>query len=342
MNKMIHVLLLSLCFSMPGMHADDKKDNCYRKELKAFKKSPEHELIFNEDANPGLVLIQKSLEIDKELTCMQRMARFMFMAFDPVIVTKDTMPQLYAYVDGLCKKAGIAIPTIFITSDKHGFFNAAAAKLFTSTGGIIIGQKMIYETNQAELEAILAHEIGHIKHNHINKNIALLLASWLGSKVFTDAAIEGYRKLTKTDDMPYTVNQMQLKTWIPLFAIYYGPSFIVNKRFEKEADLFACENGRAEGLADFFQDLLDREAQHDKDFDTTHAKLQDGKSKISFGDYLSLSLYYYFFKGAHYLNKFQHFVYHHTPLGAHPSHEDRIKAAQEYLAQQSDWQASQN
>jgi hypothetical protein len=36
------------------------------------------------------------------------------------------------------------------------------------------------------------------------------------------------------------------------------------------------------------------------------------------------------------------YVYHHTPLGDHPSHEARIKAAQDYLAQQSDWNVETN
>ena len=342
MNKMIHTLALALCFSVVGISAHDTKDNCYLDELKILKKSPEHELVFNEDADPGLVNIQKSLEICKDLSFLGRLARFMFMLLDPVIVTATTMPKLHAYVDDLCKKAGIATPTIFITSDKHGFFNAAASKLFTSTGGIIIGQKMIYETSQAELEAIVAHEIGHIKYNHVNKSLALPFASWFGAVILTNCAVEGYRQITDTNAMPYTENQLLLKAWVPLIAIWAGPSLIVNKRFEKQADQFAFENGKAQGFADMFQYLIDREAKYDKDFDTVYANLQNAQSKIAYSDYLSLMFFYYLTKGGHLFNKFYRYVYTHTPLGAHPSHEARIQAAQEYLAQQSDWEASQN
>ncbi len=334
--------MLLLCFSLVNGNSHYKKDSCYVQELKSFKKSPDNELIFNEDVNPGLAHIQKSLEICKDLSFLGRLSRFMFMRLDPVIVTATTMPKLHAYVDNVCKKAGIATPIIFITPDKHGFFNAAAAKLFTSTGGIIIGQKMIYETTQEELEAIIAHEIGHIKYNHVNKNIALLFASWFGAEILTNFAVESYRQITNTDKIPYTENQLWLKVWVPLIAFWTGPSLIVNKRFEKQADHFAFENGRAQGLADVFQGFIERESEYDEDFNTVYANLQNAKSKISCFDYFALMFRYYLSKGGHCFDKFYRYVYTHTPLGAHPSHEARIKAAQEYLAQHSDWEASQN
>jgi Zn-dependent protease with chaperone function len=335
MYKIFGSLVLSLCFSIVGTAAAARNigENRYLQELKVFKKSSEHELMFDEDADAGLASIQKTLEIYKDLSYLQRLARFVFFMFDPVIVTAATMPQLYAYVDCISKNAGIETPTIFITSDKHGFFNAAAAKLFTSSGGIIIGQKMIYETTEVELEAVIAHEIGHIQRNHVNKILALQFGCFFGAKI----AIESYQALTNSSNYPYNQNQSWARTWLPIIAFFYGPSFIINKRYEKEADFFAFENGGARGIADLFQYLLDREAKDDRDFDIVYAKLQADKSKIAYSDYLHLMFCYYLNKGGHNFNKFLRYIFHHTPLGAHPSHEERIRAAQDYLVQQSDY-----
>ena len=47
------------------------------------------------------------------------------------------------------------MPTVFITR-KENFFNACAAKVLTSSGGIVIGQDLIVESSEKELEAIVA------------------------------------------------------------------------------------------------------------------------------------------------------------------------------------------
>jgi Zn-dependent protease with chaperone function len=336
MHKIIRSSLVLLCLSMLSIAARDV-DNCYLHELKAFKKSPDHEFMFDEDADPGLASIQKSIEIYKDLTLLQRLARFMFLMLDPVIVTASTMPQLYEYVDSVCKKASITTPTIFITSDKHGFFNAAAAKLFATSGGIIIGQKMIYETSQLELEAVIAHEIGHIKHNHVNKILAMQFCCYFGTSILAEIAVESYRAATNTSKYQYTEDQEFVRNWLPVIAVIFGPDLIINKRFEKEADFFAFENGRAQGIADLFQYVLDRETKHDHDFDIIYNKLQENKSKLDNADYIRLMIRYYLVKGGNYFSKFIQYIYHFTPLGAHPSHEARIQAAQDYLAEQSDW-----
>lgn len=338
MHKIVHFLVLSFCFSIVSIAAREIGDNCYLQELKTFKKSPEHEFMFNEDASPDLVSIQKSLEIYKDLTPLQRFARFMFLAVDPVIVTASTMPKLHAYVDNICKSAGIATPTIFITPDKHGFFNAVASKLFASAGGIIIGQKMIYEASQLELEAVIAHEIGHIKHNHVNKILALKFSCGFAAFILSKMAIKSYCALTNKGEYP----QEWVSFCLAFIAFGYGSNVIINKRFEKEADAFAFENGRAQGMADFFQLCLDRERKTDRDFDIIYGKLKDNQTKLDPSDYTDLMTQYYLAKGGHLINKFLMYIYHHTPLGGHPPHEERIQAAQDYLAQHSDWNVEIN
>jgi hypothetical protein len=46
-------------------------------------------------------------------------------------------------------------------------------------------------------------------------------------------------------------------------------------------------------------------------------------------------LRYYLAKGGHLCGKAFGYIYHNTPLGAHPSNEARIEAAQKYLQQEA-------
>lgn len=162
----------------------ETSQNIYIEELTAFKTSPDYQLIFNEDANPILQGIERDIENCQHLSWLQRLIRSTFLSQDVIVVTPKTMPKLYSYIETLCKTSEIKTPIVFLTREK-GFFNAAAQKLLMSTGAIIIGQKLLLETSDKELESVIAHEMGHIKYNHVNKSMAInflaFLGSWAGS-----------------------------------------------------------------------------------------------------------------------------------------------------------------
>lgn len=304
-------------------------EGVYQTELKNFEQSSARaQIMFSDEAPLGLPQINKEIEIYKLLTPMQRLIRCVFLSFNPIIITPENMPQLYKYISDLCSRSDVAMPTVFIVPDK-GFFNAAAQKLFASTGAIIIGKDIIEKTNDRQIEAIIAHEIGHIKHNHVNKILALTAASAF--------AISMAKKYLMAPRYFRTQNEALIHGAFDgyLTAIYAGiiASFIINKKFEKEADQFACDNDKAEGIAEFFQYLEEKEQKMDEQFEVTYQALADNKSALEISDYYSLKLSYGLSKGLHVLNKGFKWLYHYTPFGAHPAHKYRIAAAQDYLKQ---------
>ena len=308
-----------------------KELNVYQQELKDFKHS-DHELIFDEDANESLRAIQTDIENFKELTFFQRLLRFAILSSDSIVVTSKTMPKLYGYVEGICKQHNIPVPTVCISTEK-GILNAFAMKLFTSTGGIWISQKMIKETSADELEAIVAHEIGHIKHNHVNKLMLLKLTTYIPASILV-----GY--LIKNKPGQNEIVQGLYKFWLASTIADIATSCIINKAYEKQADEFAYKSmNKGKGIVEFFENILDKEKQRDTDFDNTYDLLQDGKSQFSTRDYVVLMMRYYSAKVGHLFNKAHKWVYYNTPYGAHPRPEARIKAAQDYLDQHSDLQA---
>jgi Zn-dependent protease with chaperone function len=315
----IRRLLLAVLFAAGNFSSNISAEGIYCEELAVFKAREDMKAIFNEDMHSQLRAIQRDISTYKKLSFLQRLVRGAFLSCDVILVEPDTMPALYSYVDTLCTKAKIATPTIFLTREES-FFNAFAQKLFASTGGILIGQKLLLETSDEELEAIVAHEIGHIKHDHVNKMLALSIFTYAISNML----LSRFTNLVGAVHVYYAVQLSSILS-----------ALIINKKFEKEADAFACEVAdRGKGVVEFFEHLQKKEQIREEEFVSTADLLAEGKSQIAGISYVGLCFRYYMAQFGHEFTKMYKYIYHNTPLGAHPSNEARIAAAQEYLAKQ--------
>jgi len=305
----------------------------YYDELKALKTAPVTKLMFDEDAHSSLSEIQRDIIICKNLTAFQRFVRSVFLALDVIVVTPETMPLLYSYVDDICKKADIATPTVFITR-KDGFFNAFAQKLLMSTGGIVIGQKLMNELSDEAIEAVVAHEIGHIKHNHVNKHLGLFAGQVITFMVlFKRLGIQS--GITSFDTLDARMLKQYVywgKIYLLVSAVSYIAPLIVNKRFEKEADEFAYKaNGKGAGIIEFFELLLTKDQLREEEFTSIYALLQANKSNLALDDYYGFLWRYYVAYAGHLYTNFYKEIYYETFIGAHPSPQARIAAAKEYM-----------
>lgn len=295
----------------------------YRDELKVLKKNPSCRIVFDKEAHERLREIERDLANFSQLNSYGRLARFMFTMSDAMIVTAETTPKLYAYIDGICKQHNMKTPVVFVSRHKS-VFNAFAAKLFMSSGAILLGQKVLLEASDKEIEGVVAHEIGHIKYNHVNKQIFLNLAASVAAGVTISHVAKDRPRYQKIDP------SKKVLAYSIIGSMLAG--LLIGKRFEQEADEFACkENGRADGLIAFFERLKNKENKVDSDFDEIRVLLDRQSSKLDFGDSFDLYMRYYIAKFGHNVDKAFLWLYHNTRLGAHPSHENRIKAAQRYL-----------
>lgn len=71
-------------------------------------------------------------------------------------------PWLYAAVRNLAFKAGIGMPKIYII--KNDFINAFATGRSQYASAVVVTSGDFKHLTKPELEAVLAHEIGHLKH----------------------------------------------------------------------------------------------------------------------------------------------------------------------------------
>jgi Zn-dependent protease with chaperone function len=111
-------------------------------------------------------------------------------------------------------------------------------------------------------------------------------------------------------------------------------SLIIGKRFEREADQFACQQaGRGQGLIDYFEDLKAREQKIDDSYVQTESLIQINKDQLGWYGHHTVHGDYQVAKILHVFNKARRYIYHHTRFGAHPSHDERITRAKKQLAQ---------
>lgn len=163
MNIMKNTMYLILCGGFIA-HSNALADNEYWQEFKAFKENPAYSLVFDKEASVWTRILSKDIHNAKHIGYWGRLVRPLIVGTHGIIVTEQTMPALYGYIDTLCKNNGIETPIVVVRWYK-GFLNAAAQKLLTASGAIIIGQDLLKECSKETVEGVLAHEIGHIKHN---------------------------------------------------------------------------------------------------------------------------------------------------------------------------------
>jgi STE24 endopeptidase len=161
-------------------------------------------------------------------------------------------PELKQRVENLLSRNGFTSKGIFVmdgsTRSTHG--NA----YFTGLGAnkrIVFFDTLINELNPEEIEAVLAHELGHFKCNHIRKRMITL-----GLVFFAGLALLGW-----LIDMPWFYAGLgisQPSTYIalllftiiaPVFTFFLQPVFShISRRHEFEADDFAAAQAQAGNL----------------------------------------------------------------------------------------------
>lgn len=103
-------------------------------------------------------------------------------------VKKEQAPALYQMVEGLASKAGIPMPKLYVVQDKSP--NAFAFGRSQHSAGIAVHTGLLDALPQPEVEAVLAHEIGHIKHRDV---MAITIASVLPLMLYYIVLVTGTR-----------------------------------------------------------------------------------------------------------------------------------------------------
>jgi STE24 endopeptidase len=160
----------------------------------------------------------------------------LFYRFRPV----DNGP-LKERIHRLCRDAGLHIEGIFTFDLSKNTRKANAA--FTGIGKsrrIILGDTLMQEFSEDEIETVFAHELGHYYYHHVRTGILLGIVStfaglYIAARLYSwSMEILGFSSLTDLGILPL------LGVWLSLFALLTSPlGNALSRRHERQADSYA-------------------------------------------------------------------------------------------------------
>ncbi|AUZ04268.2 peptidase M48 [Vitreoscilla sp. C1] len=157
-------------------------------------------------------------------------------------------------IEALLTRTGFASNGLFVVdgSKRSGHSNA----YFTGFGKqkrIVFYDTLLTELNDKEVEAVLAHELGHFKHGHITQQISIqfvlgLAVLWILSQLLNLPEFGFFNQL----GVHYPSHAMALLLFmliLPVFTFPFSPlASLMSRRNEYQADRFAAQHSEAADL----------------------------------------------------------------------------------------------
>ena len=150
-------------------------------------------------------------------------------------------------VTALMQRCGFAAKGLFVMDGSKR--SAHANAYFTGFGAakrVVFYDTLLKQLSPNEVDAVLAHELGHFKHKHIIKRIALMFAmslvgfallGWLSSQVWFYTGLGVRPNITGANDALALLLFMLV---VPLFSFFISPVFSqFSRKHEFEADAYA-------------------------------------------------------------------------------------------------------
>ena len=163
---------------------------------------------------------------------------------------------LKARVTALMQRCGFAAKGLFVMDGSKR--SAHANAYFTGFGAakrVVFYDTLLNALSPAEVDAVLAHELGHFKHQHIIKRIVgmfvmslvgFALLGWLSSQLWFYTGLGIRPNLNGGNDALALLLFMLV---VPLFSFFISPIFAqFSRQHEFEADAYAVAQTQAKDL----------------------------------------------------------------------------------------------
>jgi STE24 endopeptidase len=156
-------------------------------------------------------------------------------------------PTLKARVTALMKRCGFAAKGLFVMDGSTR--SAHANAYFTGFGAskrVVFYDTLLRQLNASEVEAVLAHELGHFKHRHIVKRLIAMFAlslagfallGWVSTQVWFYAGLGVQPNLAAPNS---ALALLLFMLAVPVFGFFIAPlPARLSRKHEFEADAYA-------------------------------------------------------------------------------------------------------
>ncbi|MDM0090576.1 MULTISPECIES: M48 family metallopeptidase [unclassified Variovorax] len=164
---------------------------------------------------------------------------------------------LKARVTALMQRCGFAAKGLFVMDGSRR--SAHANAYFTGFGAskrVVFYDTLLRQLNAGEVEAVLAHELGHFKHRHIVKRMVTMFAlslagfallGWVSSQSWFYAGLGVQPNMAAPND---ALALLLFMLAVPVFGFFVAPlSARMSRKHEFEADAYAVAQTSGADLA---------------------------------------------------------------------------------------------
>jgi len=170
--------------------------------------------------------------------------------------TPLTDASLKDRIEGLMARVGFAAKGLFVMDgSRRSAHGNAYFSGFGANKRIVFFDTLLARLQPAEIEAVLAHELGHFKLKHIVKRIAVLFAlslallallGWLKTQAWFYTGLGVLPLLGQSND---GMALLLFSLALPVFTFPFSPlTSITSRKHEFEADAFAASHSDARDL----------------------------------------------------------------------------------------------
>jgi len=160
--------------------------------------------------------------------------------------------ELAARIEALLARCGFTAKGLFVMDgSKRSSHGNAYFTGFGAAKRIVFFDTLLARLAPAEVEAVLAHELGHYRRHHVWKRVALLFAFSLGLLWLLGQLIDAPWFYTGLGvDRPGAAPALVLFVMVvPVFSFFLQPlASLLSRRHEFEADAYAAANANPSDL----------------------------------------------------------------------------------------------
>lgn len=166
-------------------------------------------------------------------------------------------PALQGRVQSLMQRCGFTAKGLFVMDGSKR--SAHANAYFTGFGAakrVVFFDTLLAQLSPGEIDAVLAHELGHFKHRHIIKRIGVLFAvsglalAALGFLANQPWFYAGMGVMPSLDAPNGALALILFVLFVPLVSFFVSPLMSLGSRNDEfQADAYASEHAQASDLA---------------------------------------------------------------------------------------------
>ena len=160
-------------------------------------------------------------------------------------------------IESLMTRCGFRAKGFFVMDGSRR--SAHANAYFTGLGAskrVVFFDTLLNRLSHGEVEAVLAHELGHFKHKHVLKRMVMMFAlsllgfallGWLSRQLGFFVGLGVSPNLTAPND---ALALMLFMLALPPFMFFVSPVFAYfSRRDEYQADAYACQQSNGQDLS---------------------------------------------------------------------------------------------